>query len=60
MNAPAGLNRSQIDEVVAYVDAHGLSDTTLNYLRQQFSGCHFTYCMDDDAFFQGLYAAPAL
>ncbi len=55
----AGLNKTQIDEVVAFVEANGLSDETVQSLRQQFSGCHFTYCMDDDVHFAKAYAERA-
>ncbi len=51
-----GLNREQIDEVVAFVEANGLSDSTVSLLRARFAGCHFTYCMDDDVHFSKAYA----
>jgi hypothetical protein len=46
-----GLNRAQIDAIVALVEQQGLSETTVQKLRDQYAGCHFTYCMDDDVHF---------
>ncbi|HMW71704.1 MAG TPA: hypothetical protein PKD17_07790, partial [Cellvibrionaceae bacterium] len=54
-----GLNKTQIDAVVTFVETNGLSDETVQLLRQQFSGCHFTYCMDDDVHFSKAYAERA-
>lgn len=59
MAEQTGLNKAQIDEVVAFVDANGLSDETVQLLRQRFNGCHFTYCMDDDVFFSKAYVERA-
>ncbi|MBF0472077.1 MAG: hypothetical protein HQL48_11980 [Gammaproteobacteria bacterium] len=30
------------------IHAQPLSETTVMRLRQHYSDCHFTYCMDDD------------
>jgi hypothetical protein len=55
MSQTTGLNAQQIDEVVAFIENQGLSDETVLQLRQRYSGCHFTYCMDDDVHFSKAY-----
>lgn len=42
------LNEQSIEQVVDTVVNQGLSEATIAKLREQFSGAHFTYCMDDD------------
>lgn len=51
MSEKAGLNQEQINAVVSFVESHGLNDDTVRKLREQYAGCHFTYCMDDDVHF---------
>ncbi len=51
MSETIGLNAEQVNEVVAFVESQGLSDETIQQLRQRYAGCHFTYCMDDAVHF---------
>ncbi len=46
-----GLNKTQIDTIIAFVEQQGLSDATVQQLRENYGECHFTYCMDDDVHF---------
>ncbi len=38
----------QLNQVAEFVDKNGLSEQTLTQLRNQYSGHHFTWCMEDD------------
>jgi len=42
------MEANTVDRVIEVVNAQGLSEATVSTLREQFSGTHFTYCMDDD------------
>lgn len=55
MQAKSGLTRAEIDEVIAFVEQHGLSDSTVQQLRSRYMACHFTYCADDDVHFSKAY-----
>lgn len=59
MSEKSGLNSEQINAVVAFVETNGLSDDTVRQLREQYAGCHFTYCMDDDVHFPKAYIERA-
>ncbi|GAB1257722.1 DUF6129 family protein [Aurantivibrio plasticivorans] len=37
-----------IDDVVAFVEKQGLSEATMQKVREEHSDAHFTYCSDDD------------
>ena len=49
------IYRHQIHTILDYVDQNGLNETTLEELRKNYPGCHFTYCMDDDVSFSKAY-----
>ncbi|MAR89776.1 MAG: DUF6129 family protein [Pseudomonadota bacterium] len=49
------INRQSLQAILDHVELKGLSEQTIGELRQQFSGCHFTYCMDDDVLFSKAY-----
>lgn len=42
------LTEQAVEQVIDLVVAEGLSEATIANLREQFSGAHFTYCMDDE------------
>lgn len=42
------LNESMINEVTAKVQALGTTEQTIAMLREQYQGCHFTLCFEDD------------
>lgn len=42
------LSEQSINEVIGVVNQLGLTEATIDELRKQFEGAHFTYCMDDD------------
>jgi hypothetical protein len=50
------IELEKLDQVFALVDEQGLSEQTIALLRQQFAGCHFTWCMDDDVIYPKAYA----
>jgi hypothetical protein len=37
-----------LQQVVAFVRAHGPSEDTVGELRRRHAGVHFTWCLDDD------------
>jgi hypothetical protein len=42
------VNADELAAIAAFVSEKGASEQTVSALRSQYSGCHFTYCMDDD------------
>ena len=42
------MNQQDILTMSDFVEQQGLSEQTLSALRDQYSGHHFTWCMEDD------------
>lgn len=42
------IEQQELDEVVTFVNANGLSEAVVSQMREKFPERHFTYCMDDD------------
>jgi hypothetical protein len=42
------LNAQQIESIADFVQQQGPSEETIAALRETYSDCHFTYCIDDD------------
>lgn len=42
------ITTAQLAEVSSKIKAHGVDESILSQLRQDYSDIHFTYCMDDD------------
>lgn len=49
------MDSAQLEQALALVEQQGLSEQTIRLLREQFPGCHFTWCMDDDVHFAHCY-----
>ncbi|MCY0965606.1 DUF6129 family protein [Parathalassolituus penaei] len=49
------IDANTLEQALALVDQQGLSEQTISQLRQQFPGCHFTWCMEDDIHFPHSY-----
>ena len=42
------MNAMQLAQISHYLENSGINEASVAALRTQFSGCHFTFCMDDD------------
>ncbi|PIQ34258.1 MAG: hypothetical protein COS35_08440 [Zetaproteobacteria bacterium CG02_land_8_20_14_3_00_50_9] len=42
------IEQSTIDAIVSRLEANELDEACISQLRAEFSGLHFTWCMDDD------------
>ena len=42
------ITTAQLAEIAFQIKAQGVDESIVGQLRTDFSGIHFTYCMDDD------------
>jgi hypothetical protein len=42
------ITTAQLAEISSKIKAHGVDESILSQLRQDYQSIHFTYCMDDD------------
>lgn len=42
------ITTAQLAEISSKIKAHGIDESVLSTLRQDYQTIHFTYCMDDD------------
>lgn len=42
------ITTAQLAEVSSKIKTHGVDESILSSLRQEYPDIHFTYCMDDD------------
>lgn len=51
------LTAEILEQIAVTVEQQGLSEATLQALRHNWQGVHFTYCLDDDVHYPKPYAA---